>query len=109
MTVNNILTTTSIINVMTQSLPDGVTGSPLITNLIGNPQLSAIGGTDLYFLHTQASALSTWTVNHNTGAYPNVEVYTAGGQKILAEILHVSLNQSQVLFDSPMAGFAVCS
>ena len=62
-----------------------------------------------YLQHDQSVAASTWTINHNFGVRPNVSVYTAGGLEMLAEVLHVSVNQTQILFDSPTAGFAILS
>lgn len=59
--------------------------------------------------HDQTVAASTWTINHNFGARPNVSVYSTGGNEMWAEILHTSLNQTQILFDAPTAGFAILS
>ena len=61
------------------------------------------------FEHIQAAADSTWTVNHNLGFRPSVTVLSTGGLEMLAEVLHTSLNQALVYFDTPMAGVAVCS
>ena len=61
------------------------------------------------FEHTQATADSTWTVNHNLGFRPAVTVLSPGGLEMLAEVLHTSLNQALVYFDAPKAGNAICS
>lgn len=57
--------------------------------------------------HVQASASAIWTVNHNRGARPLVQVLTPGGAEVEAEILHVSDNQFQVKFSQPFAGTAI--
>jgi hypothetical protein len=67
------------------------------------------GGGGGNYQHTQAGAATTWVVNHNLGFRPNVQVLTAGGAEMLAEVLHTSVNQVQVFFDDPRAGLAVCS
>ena len=53
---------------------------------------------------TFASASSTWTVNHNLGREPVIQVLTAGGVEMEAAIVHVSSNQAQVNFASPQTG-----
>lgn len=59
--------------------------------------------------HTQDVPMVTWTVNHNLGFRPNINLYSAGGREMMAEVLHTSLNQTLVYFDNPTAGSAVCS
>lgn len=58
------------------------------------------------FVHTQASAASSWTVNHNLGFRPAVEVFSVGGAEIEAEVLHTSVNQTVISFTTPTAGSA---
>jgi hypothetical protein len=55
----------------------------------------------------QAVAAATWVVNHNLGRRPNVGVFSVGGALMWTEVLHVSDNQFQVLFDSAVAGYAI--
>lgn len=58
------------------------------------------------YTHTQGSAATTWTVNHNLGVRPAVDISNAGGQKVNAEVLHLSLNQAVISFVIPTAGTA---
>lgn len=58
------------------------------------------------YTHTQASALATWTANHNLGYRPTVTVFSAGGVEVEATILHVSLNQVQISFNAAVTGTA---
>lgn len=58
---------------------------------------------------TQAVASDTWVINHNFGWKPNVQILSVGGRELLAEVLHVSVNQVQVFFDTPQAGLALLS
>lgn len=61
------------------------------------------------YTHTQTSLASSWTVNHNLGYRPAVQTLTAGGQEFWGEVLHVSVNQAVLYFDSPNSGLAICS
>ena len=54
----------------------------------------------------QASADTTWTIAHNLGHYPVVELLTVGGARMLADIVHLSVNTLQVSFAAPTAGRA---
>jgi hypothetical protein len=54
----------------------------------------------------QSTAASTWTINHNLGFKPSVDVYNSGSQQIQAEVSHTSINQTVILLTIPSAGFA---
>ena len=66
-------------------------------------------GAGYHVQHDQPVAAATWTINHNLGLRPSVGVFTAGGQEVWAEVLHVSVNQVLISFDAPFAGFAILS
>lgn len=51
--------------------------------------------------------LDTWVVNHNLNKRPNIDVYSIGGKEMLAEVIHVSLNQAVVYFDAPITGSVI--
>lgn len=59
------------------------------------------------FTHTQAVAASTWVVNHNLGRRPVVEVFSPGWVQVEAAVVHTSVNQTQISFNTPQAGQAV--
>ena len=66
------------------------------------------GGQAARYIHTQSAPSASWTVNHNLAVQPAaVTVLSPGGMEILAEIVHVSVNQLLVLFASPQTGKAV--
>ena len=54
----------------------------------------------------QSSSSATWTINHNLGHVPSVEVFDSGSQEVDAEISHTSPSQTLILFSVPLAGFA---
>lgn len=56
---------------------------------------------------SQASAIITWFIPHNLGHRPVINIFTTGWVEVMAQIVHVDINNTQVLFDSPQAGFAV--
>lgn len=56
------------------------------------------------YTETFASAASTWTVNHNLGREPAIQVLSVGGVEMVADVVHISTNQAQVSFATPTAG-----
>lgn len=73
--------------------PQGERGPP------GTPATGA--GTDF----PQSSALQ-WTINHNFGYRPSVELIDESGREFDAEIQHLSVNTVRVTFLAPTAGTA---
>ncbi len=61
------------------------------------------------FNHTQSTPSNTWTINHNLGFRPSVELYTVGGSEFDGEVVHVSDNQCIVYLVSSIAGSARCN
>jgi len=54
----------------------------------------------------QSSPSASWTINHNLGYKPGVDVYDSGSQQIQAEVSHTSVNQTVILLTASTAGFA---
>jgi hypothetical protein len=80
---------------------DGVTA---FTSLPFDPGGSGSGLSA--FVHNQASASFTWTINHNLGYRPSVELFDAGSQEFDAEVTHPTVNQTVVNLSVSTAGFA---
>lgn len=55
------------------------------------------------------ASASSWVINHNLGFRPSVKALTVGGVEMWVEVIHVSLNQAIVYFDTPTAGRVICS
>lgn len=85
-----------------------INSPPQIISTLASGQGPA-GAASSTFEYAQAVASATWVVNHNLGFRPNVAVLSVGGVEMWAEIVHISVNQVQVLFDFPRAGLALCS
>jgi hypothetical protein len=67
------------------------------------------GGGGGFYQHSQPTAASTWTITHNLGVQPTIQVRSLGGLVVDAEVLHLSASTAQVTFDAPFAGYAICS
>lgn len=61
------------------------------------------------FVHTQNTPALTWVINHHLDFQPNVEIRDTGGNRLLAQVVHVSLYQAIAYFNSPTAGTARCN
>lgn len=61
------------------------------------------------YTHTQSSASSTWTINHNFGVKPLVAIINSGGNEVEAQLVHTSNNQVIAYFSTPVAGIARCA
>lgn len=58
------------------------------------------------FIHLQSAPASTWTINHNLGYRPAVEILDSGGQEIEANVSHPTANQAVVQLNPATAGIA---
>lgn len=77
--------------------PPGEQGPP-------GPAGSGEGGGTVGYAQT-FTAQASWVVNHNFGRHPySWAVETLGGVEIDAAVHHITLNQSVVYFDTPVAG-----
>jgi hypothetical protein len=75
---------------------------------VGNSSLSdwvkEAGNKTMFF--EQISPLTTWIVNHNFGTFPIVQVFDLGGRMIDVEVNNLTVNQLEIVFLSPKAGYA---
>lgn len=55
---------------------------------------------------SQPTPSAQWTINHNLGYKPAVDLFDVGGNEFDAEVLHLSNNTLQVNLLVPLAGFA---
>lgn len=99
-------------NSLTLTSPGGVVlrfvrGPAAIAALIPTVQVAGSGGGgEATQQFNQPTPAATWTINHNLGRTPIVQVFSVGGAQILAEVAHISSNQTQVRFAFPIAGYA---
>lgn len=58
------------------------------------------------YVHNQSTVAGTWTINHNLGYRPSVELLDSGSQEIDGQIVHPSVNQTVVTLNPATAGLA---
>ena len=55
----------------------------------------------------QTNPSDSWVIPHNLGRRPSIKTYTENGVvELFGEVTHPSINVSNVLFDTPVAGIA---
>jgi hypothetical protein len=64
------------------------------------------GDTGTAFEYVQAAPATTWTINHNLGFRPSVELLDAGSQEIDGDVAHPTVNQTVVTLNPASAGLA---
>lgn len=64
------------------------------------------GSSGIAFTHTQVSASTLWTINHNLGFRPAVSILDSGGNEIEANVVHTGPDQLFIHFAIPVAGMA---
>ena len=64
------------------------------------------GGGATAYVHNQASASFVWTINHNLGYRPAVELFDSGSQEFDAQVSHPTVNQTVVTMSVATSGFA---
>ena len=108
--INVTITPPDVINIQlskSAGLPSGgETGQVLRKKTAQDYDAEWSEGTSAYYVHSQTTASAEWIINHNFGRHPIVQVYSVGMVKVIAEIVHVSLNQTRVYFALPVAGVA---
>lgn len=81
-----------------------VTGLVVFEVLTPGRQVGGSGNTA--YVYQQSTAASTWTINHNLGYRPSVELLDSGSQEIDGEVSHPTVNQTVVSLSPATAGLA---
>jgi hypothetical protein len=58
------------------------------------------------YVHNQGTPATTWTINHNLGFRPAVELLDSGSQEIDGAISHPTVNQTVITLSPATAGLA---
>jgi hypothetical protein len=61
------------------------------------------------FVHTQASAATTWSITHNLKFYPNVSIVDSALSHVIGEVTYINENSLTVSFTSAFSGKAFLS
>jgi len=91
----------TIVLTETATGPQGPAGSTGATGATGAT------GPNTTVVHDQSSASATWTITHNQGRYPTVDIIDSAGNHVIGDIRHNSTNQLVATFDNAFAGKAV--
>lgn len=59
------------------------------------------------FIHEQLTPSSLWVITHNLNKYPSVTVTDSGGNVVVGDIKHTSLNTTEISFSAAFAGKAI--
>jgi hypothetical protein len=58
------------------------------------------------YIYTQVSAAASWTIAHNLGKMPSIEVVDSGGTILIPDVVYVDNNTITVGFGAPTSGKA---
>jgi hypothetical protein len=61
------------------------------------------------YVHTQASAATTWSITHNLRFYPNVSIVDSALSHVMGEVTYINENSLTVSFTSAFSGKAFLS
>jgi hypothetical protein len=93
---------TAVTNTVTVTEGD----TTVVTVTTAGPQGPGGGGGAAAYVHTQSTPATTWTINHNLGFRPSVELLDSGSQEIDGDISHPTVNQTVVTLNPATAGLA---
>jgi hypothetical protein len=61
---------------------------------------------NVFYVHNQATASATWTINHNLGGNPTAVVHDSAGTQCEGNFSYPSLNQMIITFSAAFSGVA---
>lgn len=105
MTAVNITTVLNTIAITDNSSSVAVVTVP-VTNTVVATTAGPQGPAGAGYFHQQISASATWTINHNLGFRPSVEIFDTGSQEIEGDVSHPSVNQAIITLSPAIAGTA---
>ena len=94
----------TIVLTETATGPQGPAGP---TGATGPAGADGSGAANTTVVHDQASASATWTITHNQGRYPSIDIIDSSGNHVIGDIKHNSINQLVATFDNAFAGKAI--
>lgn len=105
------LTLAGVGSAATVGKPPSIVGTALFEMMRGPQGLPGVSGGagGATYTHTQSIALAVWTVPHNLGRYPSVNVTDLLGRLIVPDVVYLDENVVQITHGLPLAGFAYCN
>lgn len=83
--------------------PQGPAGAP------GSPGAPGAAGVDATYRHQQFTPATTWTVNHNLGKRPTIDIFDSAGDAVDTDFHHVDDNTVTINFTAATGGEAICN
>jgi hypothetical protein len=82
--------------------------TPTITIAAPGPQgpAGAFAPSDIFYVHTQGTPGSVWTINHNLGGQPTAVVLDSAGTQCEGTFSYPSSNQMVITFTAAFSGTA---
>ena len=87
----------------------GVPASVSITGIAPSQTLNFVLPVGGSFVHTQSVSASTWTISHNLGFFPSVNVVDSGGTTVIGDVSYITENQVSISFSAAFGGKAYFS
>jgi hypothetical protein len=88
---------------------DAVIIQPIIPTIVvtaPGPQGPSGAAGSVFYVHTQATPASVWTINHNLNGQPTAVVLDSAGTQCEGTFSYPSGNQMIITFTSPFTGTA---
>jgi hypothetical protein len=82
-----------------------VPNNPIITVQTPGPQ-GPSASAQIFYVHTQAVASATWTINHNLNGNPTAVVLDSAGTQCEGTFSYPTVNQMLISFNSAFTGTA---
>ena len=82
-----------------------VPNNPIITVQTPGPQ-GPSASAQIFYVHTQALASATWTINHNLNGNPTAVVLDSAGTQCEGTFSYPTVNQMLISFNSAFTGTA---
>lgn len=89
------------------SQPNDPTGLPPTLELWYDPD--APSGMAWAYTHVQSASASVWTIDHNLGFNPNIQVIDSSGANVEGDITYPTLNRVVLTFSGAFTGTAYLS
>ena len=87
--------------------PQGPAGADGPAGATGATGAAGPAADNLTTVFEQSSASAAWTINHNQGRYPSIDIIDSAGNHVIGDIQHNSVNQVVATFDNAFAGKAI--
>jgi hypothetical protein len=76
---------------------NGITVSPVVVE------------SDKNYIHTQAIASNSWTVNHNLDKFPSVTVVDSNDRKMTGSVQYIDVDNVTISFEFALTGKVYCN